>query len=132
MAELMLATDADICGFSWLVGAGSRGMSRLGRAEESRDAEPLSLTKPMTPLRSMATKLLRTLLSGLGEPLRASGVRENELADGTFLVSVCVAWHAAAVALLGESSLQLSQPSGTNSYRSSSGASALDNNKQAS
>lgn len=87
MAELMLTTDADdIGGFSWLVGAGSRGMSRLGRAEESREAEPLSLIKPMTPLRSMATKLLRTLLSGLGEPLRASGARENELADGTLFV----------------------------------------------
>lgn len=67
MAAPMLATDADdIGGFSW----DSRSMSRLGRAEESR--EPESLTRPMTPFRSMATKLLRTLLRGRGEPLRAN------------------------------------------------------------
>jgi hypothetical protein len=83
MAELRLARKAGDRGDFSLLGVlgRSRSMSRLGRADESRDAELPSLTRPMTPLRSTATKLVRTLLmSGLGEPLRASGGKKSELA----------------------------------------------------
>lgn len=84
MAELRLARKAGDRGDFSLLGVlgSSRSMSRLGRADESRDAELPSLTRPMTPLRSTATKLVRTLLmTGLGEPpLRASGGKKSELA----------------------------------------------------
>lgn len=91
MAELRLARNAgdmgdlgDLGGLSILAfEMASRSMSRLPRGVEVRERLS-SLTRPMTPFRSTATKLLRTLLtSGLGEPLRASGGKKSGLAFWT-------------------------------------------------